>query len=115
MKGTVERSEERIRRATPGDAATVARLRRAFNSEYEDRTPSVEELTGHYRELLEAGELTVLLAGEGPDGFCQFRLKRSHYTGRPDAHVEELWVAPQRRGRGLGRALLEEAMAAARA
>jgi ribosomal protein S18 acetylase RimI-like enzyme len=86
----------------------------AFNSEYEDWTPPVAELARHYGELLEAGELTVLLAGRGPDGFCQFRLKRSHYTGLPDAHVEELYVVPDRRGRGLGRALLEATMAAAR-
>jgi ribosomal protein S18 acetylase RimI-like enzyme len=103
-----------IRRASAGDAAEVARLLHDFNSEYEEHTPAVESLTGHYRELLAAEELTVLLAGEGPDGFCQFRLKRSHYTGMPDAHVEELYVVPGLRGRGIGRALLETAMEAAR-
>ena len=51
----------------------------------------------------------------GPaDGFSQFRLKRSHYTGRPDAHVEELYVVPARRGQGIGRALLEATIDAAR-
>lgn len=103
-----------IRRATPDDAAEVARLLHDFNSEYQDWTPGVAALTGHYRELIAAGELIVLLAGEGPEGFCQFRLKRSHYTGRPDAYVEELYVVPESRGRGVGRNLLEATMEAAR-
>jgi ribosomal protein S18 acetylase RimI-like enzyme len=103
-----------IRRAGPGDAAEVARLLHDFNSEFEEDTPGVEALAGHYRKLIAAGELAVLLAGAAPDGFCQFRLKRSHYTGRPDAHVEELYVVPALRGRGIGRALLEATIDAAR-
>jgi ribosomal protein S18 acetylase RimI-like enzyme len=106
-----------IRHATPADAADVARLLHDFNSEYEDYTPGVGALTRHYRELLAAAELVVLLAvakGQGPGGFSQFRLKRSHYTGKPDAHVEELYVVPGLRGRGIGRALLEATIAAAR-
>ena len=97
-----------IRRATPDDAAEVARLLHDFNSEYEEHTPGVEALTGHYRELIGAGLLTVMLAvgagdadAPGCDGFAQFRLKHSHYTGRPDAHVEELYVVPGRRGHGI--------------
>jgi GNAT superfamily N-acetyltransferase len=103
-----------IRRATPDDAAAVGRLMHDFNSEFEDWTPGVAALAGHYRELIGTGELIVLLAGEGPDGFCQFRFKRSHYTGSPDACVEELYVVPPSRGRGLGRSLLEATIDAAR-
>lgn len=104
-----------IRRAGPEDAAAVARLLHEFNSEYEEHTPGVEALAGHYRPLIASGELTVLLAGAGPDGFSQVRLKSSHYTGRPDAHVEELYVVPARRGQGVGRALLEATVEYARA
>ncbi len=104
-----------IRPAEPEDAAEVARLLHDFNSEYEDQTPGVEALTRNYTELLEAGDLVVLLAGDGPDGFSQFRLKRSHYTGRPDAHIEELYVVPGLRGSGIGRSLLEATIEAARA
>ncbi len=64
--------------------------------------------------LIESGELTVLLAGEGPDGFAQLRLRPSLFTGALDAYLEELYVVPERRGRGLGRALLETAMDHAR-
>jgi ribosomal protein S18 acetylase RimI-like enzyme len=56
----------------------------------------------------------ILLGGSGPDGFAQIRLRYSAYTGGRDAYLEELYVAPAKRGRGLGRALLEAAMVAAR-
>jgi ribosomal protein S18 acetylase RimI-like enzyme len=103
-----------IRRGGPGDAETIGSMLHAFNTEYEEATPDAEELARHARPLLESGEMTALFAGDGPDGFCLFRLQRSLYTGRPDAYIQELWVVPERRGLGLGRALLEAALAAAR-
>jgi ribosomal protein S18 acetylase RimI-like enzyme len=42
------------------------------------------------------------------------RFRPSLYTGALDAYLEELYVVPARRGRGLGRALLEAAMETAR-
>jgi GNAT superfamily N-acetyltransferase len=104
----------RVRTAGADDAELVARLLHDFNTEYQEPAPGVEVLARHYAELIEAGEVTVLLAGEDGDGFCQFRLKRSHYTGRPDAQIEELYVVPGRRGAGVGRSLLEAAIEAAR-
>jgi ribosomal protein S18 acetylase RimI-like enzyme len=104
-----------VRRAAPADAAAIGRLLHDFNSEYDEPSPGAEEFAVHLRSLIETGEITVLLAGDGPDGFSQFRLKRSHYNGLPDAYLEELYVIPGRRRRGIGRALLEATMEAARA
>jgi ribosomal protein S18 acetylase RimI-like enzyme len=42
------------------------------------------------------------------------RFRASVYTGVLDAYLEELYIVPERRGRGLGRALLEAAMDHAR-
>jgi ribosomal protein S18 acetylase RimI-like enzyme len=103
-----------IRRAGAEDAGDIARLLHDFNTEYEEPTPGVESLAENARALLEAGEITVLLAGEAPDGFCLLRFHRSIYNGRPDAYVQELYVVPGRRGEGLGRALLDAALDAAR-
>jgi ribosomal protein S18 acetylase RimI-like enzyme len=110
-----------IRPASVAAAGTLAALFDVLNTEYDEPTPGVEALTGHYADLLEAGELQALLAEPSDaasqpaaDGFSQFRLKRSHYTGLPDAHIEELYVVPARRGEGIGRALLEATIAAAR-
>ena len=105
----------RIRSAEPEDAEDVAALLNAFNTEYEDYTPGVGKLTRHIKALLAGGEINVLLAGDTPDGFCQFRFKTSHYTGKPDALIEELYVVPDRRRQGIGRALLEATIEAARA
>jgi GNAT superfamily N-acetyltransferase len=103
-----------VRRATPGDAATVARLLRDFNTEFDEPTPAVEVLTERVRELIAGGVIVVLLAGDGPDGIAQFRFLRSVWSEGLDLYLEELYVVPGERGKGTGRALLEATMATGR-
>jgi ribosomal protein S18 acetylase RimI-like enzyme len=107
-------AEIRIRRAGPEDAAEIARLLHDFNSEYSEPTPGIGALTEYAGRLLVEGEMTVLLAGDGPDGISLIRFRPSIWTGGPEAHLQELYVVPPLRGRGIGRALLEATMAAAR-
>src|SRR4051794_7442516 len=107
-------SEVRIRSADRKDAAAIARLLHDFNSEYSEPTPGVERLTEILGAMFEAGEITVLLAGEGPDGLTLLRFRTAIWTGEPEAHLQELYVVPELRGHGIGRALLEATMAAAR-
>ncbi len=108
------KAEVRIRVAEPSDAADVARLLDDFNTEFDDDTPGVEALTRNARRMLTDGDMTVLLAGDGPDALAELRFRRSVWTLETDAHLEELYVAPALRGRGIGRALLSAAMDAAR-
>ena len=103
-----------VRRATVADAPEIARLLHDFNTEYSDPTPGVAVLTERAARLLAAGEMTVLLAGKGPDGLAQIRLRPSVWTETLDAYLEELYVAPECRGQGLGRALVEATLKAAR-
>ena len=103
-------NEIRINRAGVEDAGAIARLLHDFNSEYEEPTPGVAALTEYSRLLLATGEMTVLLAGEGPDGISLIRFRNSVWTGGPEAHLQELYVVPSLRGRGIGRALLEATM-----
>jgi len=56
-----------------------------------------------------------MLAGEGPEGLAQLRLRPSVWSGALDAYLEEVYVAPAHRGRGIGRALLESVLEVARA
>jgi ribosomal protein S18 acetylase RimI-like enzyme len=103
-----------VRRAGVGDAEAIGRLLHDFNTEYDEVTPGPEALAKRLRGLLEAGEVTVLLGGSRPEGLALLRFRPSLWTETLDCYLEELYVAPDRRGRGLGRALMEAAMDAAR-
>jgi ribosomal protein S18 acetylase RimI-like enzyme len=103
-----------VRRAEVADAPEVARLLHDFNTEFSEPTPGVRVLAPRARQLLAEGEMTVLLGGERPDGLALFRLRPSIWGDSLDAYLEELYVAPARRGQGIGRALLEAAIDAAR-
>lgn len=109
-----ERQHNEIRRAGAGDAANVARLLHDFNSEYDEPTPSVSALTERLGELLGENEIAVLLAGDPPMGFALFRLRPSLWAKAADAYLEELYVIPEHRRQGIGRALLEAAIDSAR-
>jgi ribosomal protein S18 acetylase RimI-like enzyme len=105
-----------VRRATRGDAGEVARLLHDFQGEFDEPSPGVEALAERYEDLISKREMIVLLIGDGPDGFAQLRFRPWVYSAGPYAHsyLEELYVVPSLRGQGLGRALLEAAMDAAR-
>ena len=96
------------------DAADIARLLRDFNLEYDEPTPAVEELAERIARLLEEGEITVLLAGEGPDGLSLFRFRPGIWSPGDETYLQELYVVPQHRGRGIGRVLLEATIELAR-
>ena len=99
-----------IRRAEPEDAAQVARLLDDFNREYDEYTPGVGKLTERAAHLLGTGEVTVLLTGDPPLGLAQLRFLPSMWSEGFEAYLEELYIAPDRRGGGLGRELLEAAI-----
>lgn len=103
-----------VRRATAEDAGEVARLLDAFNREFDEPTPGVGALTERAGELIGGGEVTVLLVGDPPFGLAQLRFFPSMWSRAAEAYLEELYVEPDRRGEGSGRALLAEAIRLAR-
>jgi len=104
-----------VRRAEPADAEAIGRLLHDFNTEFEDFTPGPEKLAARMRELIEAGDTSVFLAGDGPDGLVVQRFWPSIWTEGLECYLAELYVVPDRRGHGLGRARMEAALADARA
>lgn len=107
-------AESEIRRAEASDSGAVAQLLHDFNSEYEDHTPGVPALTERIDELLKSEAIVVLLAGDPPLGFALFRIRPSLWSKAGDAYLEELYVIPEHRRRGFGRALLNASIDAAR-
>ena len=103
-----------VRLAGSGDAAEIGRLLHDFNTEFDDYTPGPEAVAERIGELLESGDVTVLLGGDGPDGLALLRFRPSLWSETLDCYLEELYVVPGRRGQGLGQALMEAAMDHAR-
>jgi ribosomal protein S18 acetylase RimI-like enzyme len=106
--------EIQVRRAGVADAADLAQLLHDFNVEYSEPTPEVKDLTKTVARLLEEDEITVLLAGDGPDGLSLFRFRPGIWSAGSECYLQELYVVPHLRGRGIGRALVEATIELAR-
>lgn len=66
------------------------------------------------RRLIAGGETVVLLIGAGPAGLVVLRYRPAIWTDALECWLAELYVVPSQRRRGLGRALLDAAIADAR-
>jgi len=103
-----------IRDAVAADLATIAALIRAL-AEYEDLTHEVvfddAELGRHLFGPTPVA--AVLLATDAHDavvGMALWHATFSTFLGRPGIWLEDLFVRPEARGNGHGRALLEALM-----
>jgi len=100
-----------IRPATPADLPLIAELIRAL-AEYEKLGGEVrfdEAVLGE--KLFGPRPYAEVLIGEvdgAASGFALFFHNFSTFEGRPGIYLEDLFVRPEARGRGLGKALLGE-------
>jgi ribosomal protein S18 acetylase RimI-like enzyme len=103
-----------IRLAGRDDADAIGRLLFAFNREFDEPAPEPPVLAQRVRQLLDGGDTLVLLVGDGPDGLAVLRFRAAIWSAGLECYLAELYVAPARRGQGLGRELMETALRAAR-
>jgi len=103
-----------VRRAEVADADAVAKLLHDFNTEFDEPTPGPRALAERVRLLLGDGDTAILLGGAGPDGVAVLRFRPAIWTEALECYLAELYVVPDRRGQGLGRALMEAVIELAR-
>ena len=92
------------RLATPADTRTVAGLLDAFNREFDTPAPGVDVLTERLDRLLAGDQVFALLIGEPAVGVAVVTLRSNVWYDGPVALLDELYVAPELRGQGLGSA-----------
>lgn len=103
-----------VRPARDEDARLIARMLHDFNTEFSEPTPGTEILTRRVLAFIGSGEMVYLLGGEGPDGFAQVSFRHSIWADEPVGYLEELYVVADRRGNGIGRAIINAVLELAR-
>jgi GNAT superfamily N-acetyltransferase len=99
----------RIRPALPADIPLILHFIRRL-AEYERLAHEVVATEAILRDSLfgarPAAEVVIAEWEGAPAGFALFFHNFSTFLGRPGLYLEDLFVEPDRRGRGIGRALL---------
>jgi GNAT superfamily N-acetyltransferase len=105
-------------RATPDEAETVGGLLVAFRALYGREWPSDNAIIAGVERLIERPDTEYLLASPDADsppaGVCQLRYRFSVWYAADDCWLEDLFVLEPARRVGVGRALVEAAVARAR-
>lgn len=98
-----------VRPAAPADVSTILRFVRDLAA-FEREPDAVEATEAMLAEALfgamPAGEAVIAEAGGEALGFALFFHNFSTWTGRRGVYLEDLYVTPAARGRGVGGALL---------
>jgi ribosomal protein S18 acetylase RimI-like enzyme len=103
------------RLAAPDDVDDVARLLHDFNLEFDTPTPGVAVLRPRLRTLLAANATFAVLAGAPAVGVALVTLRPNVWYEGPVALLDELYVVPELRDRGIGSQVLELVVAECRA
>jgi GNAT superfamily N-acetyltransferase len=84
----------------------VAELLDRFNTEFDTPTPGPSVLAARLGGLLRGDGMFALLAGEPAVGIAVVSLRANAWFDGPVALLDELYVVPGERNRGIGTALL---------
>lgn len=102
-------SEPRIEAVRDEDVALLLRLIKAL-ADYEQLSGEVVASETLIRDALfgpkPSAEAAIAYAGDDAVGFAVWFYNFSTFVGRPGLYLEDLFVLPEWRGRGIGRALM---------
>ena len=100
----------RIERANERDIPAIVRLVRLL-AEYEKLAHAMISTEDDFRKALFGPrrnvEALMAFAGDAPVGFALYFYNFSTFLGKRGIYLEDLFVEPEYRGQGIGKALLE--------
>jgi ribosomal protein S18 acetylase RimI-like enzyme len=102
-----------VRRATPADAAVLARLLWDFNTEFETEVDDLDVLEARFARLLDLDDIVAVLAeddaerGTSAVAFALVSMRPAIWFDGPVSQLEELYVVPELRDRGIGTLVLD--------
>ena len=102
-----------IRLASADEADEIARLLHDFNREFDVPSPGTRVLAARLRSLLESPSTFAILAGRAPVAVALVTLRRNVWYDGHVALLDELYVVPTRRARGIGSAVMERLLSTA--
>lgn len=98
-----------VRDAAPADAGTILRFVKEL-AEYEREPDAVKASAADFERALFGprpyAEAVIAEEGGEPLGFALFFHNVSTWEGKPGVYLEDLYVTPQARGKGVGKRLL---------
>lgn len=99
-----------VRSASTSEARSIAALLHDFNTEFGEPSPGAEVLAARVARMIDGGATVWLVALDGDQmvGLAQSTFQETVWSDRPILHLDEFYVVPDRRGAGIGRALLTE-------
>ena len=96
--------------ATVDDADDIGRLLHDFNVEFGVASPGFPVLASRLRRLLAGGETIAVVGGRPAVAVALMTVRPNVWYEGPIASLDELYVVPGRRGRGVGSEVIDRAV-----
>ncbi|MGE5213427.1 MAG: N-acetyltransferase family protein [Nitrospirota bacterium] len=111
ISAMLDRDDFQIRRAQVDDVSVILELIRdlaTYERAPEEAVATKDQLVDVLFGERPVAEVLLALEGDSPVGFAVYFYNFSTWLGRPGLYLEDLFVKPEKRGKGYGRALLVE-------